>query len=286
MTIKALKDTLELIVFKHSIFALPFIFTAMFVASKEQNGTAWFGFYLLILGVICAVSARNFAMGVNRYLDANIDELNPRTKNRPSVDGRIGRGNMRIFIGVNALIFVLCTAFLNPLAFFLSFPFLAVLASYTYFKRFSSLAHVVLGLCLGLSPVAGAVAVSGAIPMWSVLLCCGVIFWVAGFDVLYSLQDIEFDKKMGLFSIPSRFGVDSSLAVSALFHCLAVIFWLFFATASNLGFFGFFGVFVCAVILFKEHLIVRADFSKIDRAFFTLNGWVSVIFMLCVWISL
>ena len=167
MTLKTLKDTLELIVFKHSIFALPFIFTAMFVASKSLNGTAWFGWRLLIFGVLCAVSARNFAMGVNRYHDAEIDALNPRTASRPSVDGRIGKSNMKIFIAINALIFVLSSAFINSLAFWLSFPFLLVLASYSYFKSFSALAHVILGLCLGLSPIAGAVAVLAEIPLWS-----------------------------------------------------------------------------------------------------------------------
>ena len=286
MTLKALKDTLELIVFKHSIFALPFIFTAMFVASKQVNDSWWFGFYLLVFGVLCAVSARNFAMGVNRYLDASIDEQNPRTMNRPSVDGRIGRNNMKIFIAVNALIFVLCAYFINSLAFWLSFPFLAILASYTYFKRFSALAHLILGLCLGLSPIAGAIAVSGEIALWSILLCLGVVFWVAGFDVLYSLQDLEFDKKMGLYSIPSRFGKDASMAAAALFHALAVLFWLLFALSGELGFWAYFGIVLNAVILYKEHKIVRADFSKIDKAFFTLNGYVSIIFMIFVWISL
>ena len=286
MTLKTLKDTLELIVFKHSIFALPFIFTAMFVASKSLNGTAWFGSYLLIFGVLCAISARNFAMGVNRYHDAEIDALNPRTASRPSVDGRIGKSNMKIFIAINALIFVLSSAFINSLAFWLSFPFLLILASYSYFKSFSALAHVILGLCLGLSPIAGAVAVLAEIPLWSVLLCCGVVFWVAGFDVLYALQDMEFDKKMGLFSIPSRFGHDASMAAAALFHALAVLFWLFFAAEAGLGGFAYVGILVCAFMLYKEHLIVRKDFSKIDRAFFTLNGWVSVAFMVFVWMSL
>lgn len=286
MTLNALKDVLELVVFKHSIFALPFIFSAMFVASKELNNTWWFGWYLLALGVLCAVSARNFAMGVNRYLDASIDEQNPRTMNRPSVDGRIGRNNMKIFIGVNALVFVISSCFINSLAFALSLPFLAVLASYTYFKRFCSLAHLVLGLCLGLSPIAGAIAVSNTIPLWSILLCLGVVFWVAGFDVLYALQDIEFDKKMGLYSIPSRYGKETSLAAAALFHALAVLFWLLFALSSELSFWAYFGIFVNAIILYKEHKIVRADFSKIDKAFFTLNGYVSIIFMIFVWISL
>ena len=180
MTLKALKDTLELIVFKHSIFALPFIFTAMFVASKSLNGTAWFGWRLLIFGVLCAISARNFAMGVNRYHDAEIDALNPRTASRPSVDGRIGKSNMKIFIAINALIFVLSSAFINSLAFWLSFIFLLILASYSYFKSFSALAHVILGLCLGLSPIAGAVAVLAEIPLWSVLFAAEWCFgWLA-----------------------------------------------------------------------------------------------------------
>lgn len=286
MTLKTLKDTLELIVFKHSVFALPFIFTAMFVASKQVNNSAWFGFYILVFAVLCAVSARNFAMAVNRYLDASVDAQNPRTANRPSVDGRIGRGNLQLFIAANAIIFVISSAFINSLAFWLSFPFLVVLASYSYFKKFSAAAHLVLGLCLGLSPIAGAIAVSGAIPLWSILLCLGVVFWVAGFDVLYALQDLEFDKKMGLFSIPSRFGKESSLAAAALFHALAVIFWLCFAGAAGLGFWAYVGILINAVILYKEHKIVRADFSKIDRAFFTLNGYVSIVFMCFVFVDI
>ena len=139
---------------------------------------------------------------------------------------------------------------------------------------------------MGLSPIAGAIAVSGEIALWSILLCLGVVFWVAGFDVLYSLQDLEFDKKMGLYSIPSRFGKDASMAAAALFHTLAVLFWFLFALSGELGFWAYFGIVLNAVILYKEHKIVRADFSKIDKAFFTLNGYVSIIFMIFVWISL
>ena len=193
--INILKDINELIVFKHSIFALPFIFTAMITASAQVNGTAWFGWKLLILGVLCAVSARNFAMAFNRYKDEDIDKLNPRTANRPSVDGRIGRTNLQIFIAANAVIFVLVAYLINELAFWLSFPILAVLGGYSLFKRFSELAHLVLGLSLGLAPIAGAVAVTGEIPLFSVLLCLGVMFWVAGFDLLYSLQDVKFDRE-------------------------------------------------------------------------------------------
>ena len=283
--IKKLKDIGELIVFKHSVFALPFIFTAMIVASKQINDSAWFGFRLLILGALCAVSARNFAMAFNRYKDEDIDKLNPRTANRPSVDGRIGKDNMRIFIAANGVIFIVCAYFINSLAFWLSFPILAVLAGYSIFKRFSELAHLVLGLSLGLAPIAGAVAVSAQIPLWSVLLCLGVMFWVGGFDLLYSLQDIEFDREHGLFSIPSVYGDKATLFISAIFHALSVIFWLLFAWAANLGGFAFFGILLSGAILWQEHRIVRRDFSKIDRAFFTLNGYLGILFFIFVWMS-
>ncbi|WP_413784213.1 menaquinone biosynthesis prenyltransferase MqnP [Campylobacter concisus] len=283
--IKKLKDIAELIVFKHSVFALPFIFVAMIVASKIENGSAWFGFKLLVLGTICAVSARNFAMAFNRYQDEDIDKLNPRTASRPSVDGRIGKGNMQLFIVANALIFIICAYFVNSLAFWLSFPILAVLGGYSLFKRFSELAHLVLGLSLGLAPIAGVVAVSADIPLWSVLLCLGVTFWVAGFDLLYSLQDIKFDQENKLFSIPAIYGDKATLFLSAIFHALAFILWLLFAWAAGLGAMAFFGIVVSGVILFFEHRIVRRDFSKIDRAFFTLNGYLGILFFIFVWIS-
>ena len=283
--IKKLKDIAELIVFKHSVFALPFIFVAMIVASKIENGSAWFGFKLLILGTLCAVSARNFAMAFNRYQDDDIDKLNPRTASRPSVDGRIGKGNMQLFIAANALIFIICAYFVNSLAFWLSFPILAVLGGYSLFKRFSELAHLVLGLSLGLAPIAGVVAVSADIPLWSVLLCLGVTFWVAGFDLLYSLQDIKFDQENKLFSIPAIYGDKATLFLSAIFHALAFILWLLFAWAAGLGAMAFFGIVVSGVILFFEHRIVRRDFSKIDRAFFTLNGYLGILFFIFVWIS-
>lgn len=284
--IQILKDINELIVFKHSVFALPFIFVAMIVASKSANGSVWFGFELLILGLFCAVSARNFAMGANRYLDRDIDKDNPRCASRPSVDGRIGSKNLLIFIWLNALIFVVVAYFINSLAFWLSFPILAILGAYSYFKRFSSLAHVVLGVCLGLSPIAGAIAVLADIPLWVILLSCGVVFWVAGFDILYSLQDMDYDKKMGLFSIPSIYGAQASMFICALFHFLTVLFWLLFAISAKLGIIGFIGVVVSGMILYLEHRIVRRDFSKIDRAFFTLNGYLGIIFFIFVLVSL
>lgn len=263
--------------FEHSIFSLPFIFIAMVVAAD-----GWFGYELLLFGVLAALSARNFAMGVNRYADRDIDRANPRTAGRPNVDGRLSATSMLIFIALNAIAFVVVAYMINSLAFYLSVPILAILGSYSYFKRFSSLAHIVLGLSLGLAPIAGVVAVSGTIPLWSVLLSLGVIFWVAGFDLLYSLQDIEFDSQNDLHSIPSQLGAKATLFISALFHMLSVVFWTLFAWAASLGLFAFIAAVGSAFVLAYEQKLVRKDFTKIDRAFFTLNGYLGVAFFLLI----
>ena len=281
--IKVLRDIGELIMFKHSIFSLPFIFISMIVYSSILNGTMWFGWRLLFLGLLAAVSARNFAMSFNRWADRDIDKFNPRTASRPSVDGRIGEKNIKMFIALNAAVFIFVAYLINPLAFWLSFPILIILGGYSIFKRFSATAHLVLGLSLGLAPIAGAVAIGGDIPLWSIMLCIGVSYWVAGFDLLYSLQDMEYDKQNNLFSIPSRYGKDATMFISKLFHFQTILFWLFFVYLSGLGFWAYMGVIVSAVILYKEHEIVAKDFSKIDRAFFTLNGYLGIIFFIFVW---
>ncbi len=270
---KLLSDFSELVMFKHSVFSLPFIFIAMMVAAQ-----GWFGWRLLLLGLIAAVSARNFAMGVNRYLDRDIDALNPRTAGRPSVDGRVSTAQMIAFIVVNAVVFIVTAWLINPLAFKLSVPILIVLGAYTFFKRFSAAAHLILGLSLGLAPIAGVVAVSNTVTLWSVWLALGVMFWVAGFDLLYSLQDMEFDKQHGLHSIPSRFGAARTMRIAQGFHLLAVAFWWAFASAAHLGVFGYLAVLFAAAMLTYEHYLVNKDFTKIDRAFFTVNGYLGFVF--------
>jgi len=281
--IKTLKDIGELIMFKHSIFSLPFIFISMVVYSSILNHTMWFGWKLLFLGLLAAVSARNFAMSFNRWADRDIDKFNPRTSSRPSVDGRIGEKNIKIFIALNATVFIIVAYLINSLAFWLSFPILIILGGYSIFKRFSAIAHLVLGLSLGLAPIAGAVAIGGNIPIWSIMLCIGVSYWVAGFDLLYSLQDMEYDRQNNLFSIPSKYGKDATMFISKLFHFQTILFWLFFVYLAGLGFWAYAGVVASAVILYKEHEIVAKDFSKIDRAFFTLNGYLGIIFFIFIW---
>lgn len=280
-----MQDINELIMFKHSVFSLPFIFIAMIVYAKELSSTPWFGWNLLILGLLAAVSARNFAMGFNRFADRDIDKENPRTANRPSVDGRIGSTNMKLFIGLNAGVFILVAYMINDLAFYLSLPILVILGGYSLFKRFSPYAHLVLGLSLGLAPIAGVVAVGENIPLWAILLSLGVMYWVAGFDLLYSLQDMEYDKQNGLFSIPSKLGKEATFFISRLFHSQTILFWLLFVITAKLGLFAYLGVAVSAVFLLMEHRIVIKDFSKIDRAFFTLNGYLGIVFFIFILID-
>ncbi len=277
---KKLNDFSELVMFQHSIFSLPFIFIAMIVASYHKSGSGWFGWKLLLLGTLAAVSARNFAMGVNRYLDRDIDRLNPRTMRRPSVDGRVGTGEMLLFIIVNALLFIAVAYWINDLAFKLAVPILVVLAAYTLFKRFSAAAHLILGVSLGLAPIAGEVAVNGTVSLWSLYLAIGVMFWVAGFDLLYSLQDIDFDKAQGLHSIPSRFGAKRTLWIARLFHVLAVLFWALFVARAHLGAAAWLAVLFAAIMLSYEHYLVNKDFRKIDRAFFTVNGYLGFVFLI------
>ena len=272
--VQRLKYFNELVMFQHSIFSLPFIFIAMIVSAK-----GWFGFGLLFLGVLAAISARNFAMGLNRYADREFDAENPRTQNRPSVDGRLDSNAILIFTFVNALIFVAVAYMINDLAFYLSIPMLLVLGSYSYFKRFSSWAHIVLGLSLALAPIAGSIAVEAAIPQWTMMLSFGVLFWVAGFDLLYSLQDIDFDVRRGLHSIPSIYGAETTMRISALFHGITIFFWALFVWSAGLGGFAWSAVLLSAVMLSYEHYLVRKDFTKIDRAFFTINGYLGIVFL-------
>ncbi|MBD3842041.1 MAG: 4-hydroxybenzoate polyprenyltransferase [Campylobacterales bacterium] len=275
--LQKIKDFNELVMFQHSIFSLPFIFIAMVVAA---NG--WFGFYLLTMGTLAALSARNFAMGFNRYLDRDIDALNPRTINRPSVDGRINPRSILIFTLANAIGFIVVTYFVNQLAFYLSVPILLIIGSYSYFKRFSFLAHIILGISLGLAPIAGVVAVSESIPLWSIYLSIGVLFWVAGFDLLYSLQDIEVDKKLGLHSIPSQFGPKNTMKFSQIMHTFTIIFWAMFVLEATLGAFGYLAILASALMLGYEHYLVNKDFTKIDRAFFTVNGYLGIVFLILI----
>lgn len=274
-----LKIFSELVMFEHTIFSASFILIAMIVSSNAVYDSGFFGVKTLILCAFALVSARNFAMAFNRLCDKDIDSKNERTKNRPSVDGRISSFGMIFFCFINAIIFIYVCYLINNLAFKLSFPFLFILGFYSVMKRFSFLAHLVLGLSLGLAPIAGDIAVSGEIHIWTIFLSLGVLFWVAGFDILYSLQDIEYDKKNNLYSIPSRFGVENSLQIARIFHILAVFFWALFLRFSTTYHLAILGLACSAIMLIYEHRIVRLDFQNIPKAFFTTNGYLGFVFL-------
>lgn len=282
---KNLKNFSELVVFEHTVFSSAFILISMIVASVELNHQVWFGFKTLFLCALALISARNFAMGFNRYCDREIDIKNPRTDKRPSVDGRISPLGMMIFCIINAFIFIGVSFLINHLAFYLSVPFLIILGGYSYMKRFSSLAHIVLGISLGLAPIAGVIAVMDYIPLWSLFLSIGVVFWVGGFDLLYSLQDIEFDKKFKLYSIPAIFGERKTLLISRLFHILAVVFWGAFVYASNGMIFAYIGLFISMLMLIYEQYLVSLDFKNIPKAFFVTNGYLGFVFLIFILID-
>lgn len=268
----------------HTVFSLPFILIAMIVASNGLPSVS-----LLVLGILAAFCARTFAMGVNRFADREFDAKNPRTASRPSVDGRVDTTTQLFFIALSGLGFIVVSFFINTLAFKLSFVFLPILAAYSYFKRFSSAAHLILGLSLALAPIAGEIAVSQSVSLWSVMLAAGVLFWVAGFDIFYALQDIEFDKKEGLHSIPSVFGEAKALNFAAFFHLLTIVFWFLFVEFASLSFVSMSAVLIAAGLLTYEHILVRKDKKAINKAFFTLNGYLGILFLFLslidIWIN-
>ncbi len=273
----------ELVVFKHTIFSASFSLMAIFLSLMYQYLDGNFEFFrsvkLLVFCIIALISARNFAMGFNRLCDRDIDRKNTRTKERPSVDGRVGVVALCIFCVLNAGIFIGVSYGINTLAYILSFPFLFILGFYSVMKRFSVLAHFVLGLSLGLAPIAGAIAILGSIPWWSILLALGVLFWVAGFDLLYSLQDQEFDKQEGLFSFPAKFGMQKTLYYSRFSHLLAVVFWALFLWEIQSGLFGIIGLVCASLMLLYEQIIVARDLQNIPKAFFVTNGYLGFVFL-------
>jgi len=273
--LSTLKKINDLIVFKHTIFSLPFIFIAMILSSG-----GWFGMYLFLLCILATISARNFAMAFNRFLDRDIDILNDRTKNRSSVDGRLNSSFIIWFIILNGIVFIVNSYFINELSFYLSIPFLIIIGFYSWTKRWTYFAHLFLGIALGLAPIAGDIAVSGGVSLSTLALSLGVLFWVAGFDVIYSLADIDFDRKHNLFSIPARFGESMALKISLFFHILTILFWLMACFLYNASWILYIGVIICAFILAYEHYIVHQDTKNIDKAFFVVNGYLGFVFLI------
>jgi 4-hydroxybenzoate polyprenyltransferase len=263
---------LEMIKFQHTIFALPFALMAALVAS---NGRLPWDILLWIL--VAMVGARSSAMTFNRIVDRHIDARNPRTANRELPRGVISVAEAWIFFAITTGLFIFAAANLNRLALLLTPVALLIIWGYSLTKRFTKYAHVFLGLALAIAPVGAWVAVTGAIHPAVLWLAGAVLCWVAGFDIIYALHDIEFDKKEHLHSIPSKWGPARALVFSSFLHIFSVLCLVIFGFLMNLGLIYFIGCIVALMLLEYEHSLVNPeDFSKVDAAFFTMNGFVSV----------
>ena len=269
-----IRTTLEMIKFEHSVFALPFALTGAVLAVR-----GWPSWQQLGWIIVAMVAARSAAMTFNRIADLKFDALNPRTRARALPSGHLTLGFAAGFTIVSCGVLAVAAYELNPLAFKLSPLILALLLGYSYTKRFTSWSHLVLGACLGLSPVAAGIALRGKIEPALWLLGAAVMFWVAGFDLIYACQDVDFDRRQGLRSIPARYGVRTALWLSGAMHVVMLALLVVVARTQNLGWLAFTGLVLMAALLTYEHGLVRAsDLSRINAAFFNINGFVSVLF--------
>lgn len=286
-----IKKYLSLVKFSHTIFAMPFALIGFFLALKTSNKDIFSieNLQLLLFVVLDMIFARNAAMGFNRWLDKNIDKKNPRTAVREIPSGKIKSKYALWFVIINSLLFLITTYFINQLVFFLAPLALAVILGYSYTKRFTWFCHFILGLGLSLAPVGSYLAVTGTFSLLPVLFSLTVLFWTAGFDIIYSLQDEEFDKENNLKSIPTLLGKKNALRLSSLSHFLTVGFIILAGIkgADFLGIWYWAGAFFFGSSLIYQHLIVKADdLSKVNLAFFTTNGIASIVFAVFTLLSL
>ncbi len=272
-----IKRFLSLIKFSHTLFAMPFALVGYALGVREFG----FDYIILIQIILCMVFARSAAMGFNRIVDRVWDGRNPRTASREIPSGQISVSTVKLLVTLCSLLFVITAMTINFWCFALSPVALAVIFGYSYCKRFTNLAHVVLGIALAIAPLGAYVAVSGTFDILPSLFSLVVIFWVAGFDIIFSLQDREFDAEQGLHSIPVRFGLSGALAISSLFHfaasALAILIGFMIMPQSALLYWIGAGLFIALLSL--EHIIVRPDrLNKINVAFATLNSYASVVY--------
>ncbi|MBN8703170.1 MAG: UbiA family prenyltransferase [Bacteroidetes bacterium] len=271
------KNFLSLVKFSHTIFALPFAMIGFFSAVKLTESS--FDIFLLAKVVLCMVFARSAAMAFNRYLDRQIDAKNPRTKIREIPSGIITEKSALAFTISNCILFVGTTFFINNLCFALSPVALAVVLGYSFTKRFTSLCHLVLGLGLSLAPIGAYIAVSGSFALLPVLLSIVVLCWVSGFDIIYALQDEDFDKSENLFSIPVVFGKKGALVISRILHTTCAVILLLIGSLFHFEMLYFVGTVLFIGLLIYQHSIVKPnDLSKVNIAFFTTNGIASILY--------
>jgi 4-hydroxybenzoate polyprenyltransferase len=273
-----LRVTLEMIKWEHSVFALPFALCGAMLAASGVPSS-----HQLLWIVVAMVAARSAAMAFNRLADATIDAANPRTRTRALPAGQLSAAFVAGFVIVSCGIFILAALQLNRLAFALSPVALAILLLYSYTKRVTRLSHLVLGFALGIAPAAAWIAVRGSLDPRILLLTAAVTFWVAGFDILYACQDFEFDRAAGLHSIPRHFGLPAALWIARSFHLIMLILLVALVPAFGLGKLALAGVVAVLLLLLYEHSLVKADdLSRLNAAFFTMNGIISIVFLLFV----
>lgn len=272
-----MKNYLSLVKFSHTIFAMPFAFLGFFLATFELEKS--FDWTLLLKVILCMVFARSSAMAFNRWADRDIDEKNPRTAQREIPSGTITANQALFFVIINSLLFLTTTFFINSLSFYLSPLALLIVLGYSYTKRFTVLCHFVLGIGLALAPIGSYIAVSGEFAFLPILFSFVVLFWVSGFDIIYALQDEEFDKNLGLHSIPAALGKKRAVMVSNVLHGLTALLIIFVARQGNFGLIHFIGAIAFIALLLYQHLIVKPnDLSKVNLAFFTMNGFASILY--------
>ena len=285
-TLSEIKNYFSLVKFAHTIFAMPFALIGFFYGLRSINyqlNRAWW--LLFIFVILCMVFARSAAMAFNRWLDADYDAKNPRTVIREIPGGIIPKRNALIFVIINCLAFIVTTYFINVMCLALSPVALFVILFYSYTKRFTPLCHLVLGLGLSLAPIGAYIAVTGHFAVVPVLFSFSVLFWVSGFDIIYALQDEEFDKENNLYSIPSWLGTARALRVSEYLHFLSAATVIAAGMIGKFSWFYWAGVLVFAFFLFYQHTLVKPkDLSKVNKAFFSSNGIASVVF--CVFVLL
>lgn len=267
---------LKMIKLEHSLFALPFAFVGMFLAA---NGMPSWNVILWV--VVAMVGARSAAMGLNRYADAEIDARNPRTASREIPAGNISKKYTIFYIILSLAVYFLAALMLNRLTAILSPIPILIFILYAYAKRFTNFCHIILGIALGLAPVCAWIAVTGTINLPPFILGGAIILWVAGFDILYAIQDIEYDRKEGLHSIPAVFGVSGSLIIARLLHFAAFFLFILLMAFTNLGYIYLAGVLISGALMAYEHsLVSKDDLSKLNMAFFNMNAYISITIMI------
>jgi 4-hydroxybenzoate polyprenyltransferase len=283
MSVQSIVAYGRLIKFSHTVFALPFALTALLLAHRESP----IGGITLILIVLAMAAARSAAMGFNRLVDYEFDRRNPRTANRPLTSGEIDKRSVLVLILVSSLAFTTFAAFLGKLCFVLSLPVLGVLFAYSYTKRFTSLCHLVLGFGIGLAPLGAWIAATGAFDGRVLLLSGALMTYIAGFDILYACQDVDFDRQEDLFSIPSRWGIPLALKISTALHVLTAILLFFTRTAFDLGkVYLTFLVIIMALLTLEHRLVHPNRLEKINIAFFHVNSVISILLLAAVWIDI